>query len=379
MGLRADEHFCPNCGATLEDQPGFDPAEGLWRCTSCGQELYGDDFPEGTRFPGTIWRCDNCRAVLNTQYGFDDEEDEWECTECGHVNHLSEDEIYESEEDWEAHRRAERIGSFVGDMFSAFVAGSSSNRDDASDDEDDSDDEYDEDEDDEYDEDNDYGSYESAGNGTEDYSRYYSGSGDGRTTLSYLSRWDRLKLYLRIGVACLSVLIAGLVFFGVTRAIPLGISSEAAVGRQYGELTDVLKMNGFSQVEAVAMDDLSFEHLNEEGSVARVQLLWGSSFRDSTKYPSWLPITVSYHTAKKVEAPLSSREAKGMNYGDVAAAFQTAGFSVVRSEGKGDIIFGVLSKPDTVDSVSIGGDKKFDAGEPYRVDAEVIITYHSKS
>lgn len=29
-----DEYFCPNCGATLNDQPGFDPNGGTWTCTS---------------------------------------------------------------------------------------------------------------------------------------------------------------------------------------------------------------------------------------------------------------------------------------------------------------------------------------------------------
>lgn len=34
-----DEYFCPNCGATLNNQPGFDPDGGTWTCTSCGKLL----------------------------------------------------------------------------------------------------------------------------------------------------------------------------------------------------------------------------------------------------------------------------------------------------------------------------------------------------
>ncbi|MBR1830027.1 MAG: hypothetical protein IJ781_11090, partial [Atopobiaceae bacterium] len=250
----------------------------------------------------------------------------------------------------------------------------------------------DDDEDDDYD---DYDSYdyynEGSENGDEDesqvtterssygYSGYDSGSRVSSSPFGHLGSWDTIKLCFKVSVFCVIALLVAAGFFGVTRAIPLGISSDQAVGSQYGEITDALKMHGFSQVNAVAMDDLSYEHLNEEGMVARIQILWGCSFKETTKYPSWLPITVSYHTAKKVEAPLSSKETKGMNYNDVAKAFEDAGFSVVTTQGKGDIIFGVLSKPDTVDSVSIDGDKRFSDGDSYRVDAEVLITYHSKN
>ena len=54
----------------------------------------------GKRFPGIDWWCDNCNASLNEQLGFDDNYDEWECTECGYVNSISEDNIYESEEEF---------------------------------------------------------------------------------------------------------------------------------------------------------------------------------------------------------------------------------------------------------------------------------------
>ncbi len=52
------------------------------------------------RFFGIDWWCDRCNAYLNNQEGFDDRKYIWKCTECGHKNSISEDNIYESKEDY---------------------------------------------------------------------------------------------------------------------------------------------------------------------------------------------------------------------------------------------------------------------------------------
>lgn len=88
-----DEYFCPNCGATLNDQYGFDPSAGSWTCTACGMHLMDDDVYEGDTFEGVAWYCDDCGALLNRQYGFSDSSGSWRCTNCGHLNGTTEDDI----------------------------------------------------------------------------------------------------------------------------------------------------------------------------------------------------------------------------------------------------------------------------------------------
>lgn len=53
------------------------------------------------RFPGIEWYCDQCGAHLNEQPGFDDHLNQWQCRKCGHINSISFDEIYENEEDFD--------------------------------------------------------------------------------------------------------------------------------------------------------------------------------------------------------------------------------------------------------------------------------------
>lgn len=89
-----EHHYCPNCDAVLEDQPGFDPAKGVWTCTNCGMQLFGDEAGDtGAYNTGIIWYCDKCGALLNKQEGFDYYADSWTCTECGTENDLSSNNI----------------------------------------------------------------------------------------------------------------------------------------------------------------------------------------------------------------------------------------------------------------------------------------------
>lgn len=89
------DYYCPNCGADLGDQAGFDPDEGFWKCLQCGEELYGDDSVDdcSNQFSGVVWRCDGCGAVLNNQSGFDDWMSTFTCEKCGTLNFINESEI----------------------------------------------------------------------------------------------------------------------------------------------------------------------------------------------------------------------------------------------------------------------------------------------
>lgn len=88
-----DEYFCPNCGAVLNNQYGFDPNCGVWTCTECGTHLMDEDIYEGDTFEGVAWYCDACGALMNRQPGFSDSYGSWECTNCGHRNGTTEDDI----------------------------------------------------------------------------------------------------------------------------------------------------------------------------------------------------------------------------------------------------------------------------------------------
>ncbi|MCR5738239.1 MAG: protein kinase [Lachnospiraceae bacterium] len=48
------------------------------------------------------WICDKCEATLNEQPGFNELCGKWKCTECGFVNKIAPEEVYVSEDEYQA-------------------------------------------------------------------------------------------------------------------------------------------------------------------------------------------------------------------------------------------------------------------------------------
>ncbi len=166
-------------------------------------------------------------------------------------------------------------------------------------------------------------------------------------------------------------------YYEVQKLIPIGYSSESLEGLKYTETIQRLKESGFSNVHKKEISDLTISRDDEENLVTEVKLMFSDSFDEDTKYPSNLWITVVYHTVELYAPPLTSKEAKGMNYLDVLEEFENAGFTNISTIVEYDIITGWLTDDREVKSVTINGEKKFDSYDKYRLDAEVIITYHT--
>lgn len=166
-------------------------------------------------------------------------------------------------------------------------------------------------------------------------------------------------------------------YYEIQKLIPMGYSSDSLEGLKYTEAVQRLKESGFSNVHTKEISDLTISRDAEENLVTEIKLIFGNSFAENTKYPSNLWITVVYHTVELYASPLTSKEAKGMNYLDVIDEFEKAGFVNVITDVKYDIVTGWLTDDGEVKSVSINGDKKIDSDDEYRLDAKVVITYHT--
>lgn len=166
-------------------------------------------------------------------------------------------------------------------------------------------------------------------------------------------------------------------YYEVQKMIPMGYSSESLEGLKYTDVVQRLKESGFSNVHTKEISDLTISRDDEENIVTEVKLMFDDSFDEDTKYPSNLWITVVYHTVELYSPPLTSKEVKGMNYLDVIDKFENAGFINVSTTVEYDIVTGWLTDDGEVKLVTINGEKKFDSYNEYRLDAEVVITYHT--
>lgn len=94
-----DVEFCPHCGADLTMQKGYSNDLPNWLCKGCGQMLINPSLDTDSNI---TWICDKCEATLNIQPGFNESCGEWKCTECGFVNRISPEEVYVSEDEYQA-------------------------------------------------------------------------------------------------------------------------------------------------------------------------------------------------------------------------------------------------------------------------------------
>ena len=433
-----DEYFCPKCGAILNDQYGFNPNGGTWRCTECGELLMDDDVYDGDSFEGVAWYCDSCGALLNRQYGFSDSYGSWTCTECGHTNGITEADIISDDQpefrcpncdvaldfqpgfdryddDWECTACGAHLHhSYSSDQYSVVeepkhkCPNCGAELDDQwgfADYQNDwkctecgahlhhdyGDDEYEEVESD--DDDNEeadsnsseysYSSYSSQGTPSSmvysSNSTEYSGSSQSSYTSLHTPTKKKVNWKLRIfGVLALiiAILIGG-AYYEIKMLTPVGTASSALIGKEYEAVITILEDAGFTNIRTNEISDLPLNKISEENKVVSIKIGLFEEFSDDSKIPSNFPVVITYHTLEKFPLPLSSKDAKGANYQDVMKSFKDAGFENIALEVEYDIITGWMTDDGEVKSVTVNGDNKFSAGNEYRADAEVIITYHT--
>lgn len=430
-----DEYFCPNCGAILNEQYGFAPDGGTWRCTECGELLVDDDVYNGDSFEGIAWYCDSCGALLNRQCGFSDSYGSWTCTECGHHNRISEDDIVSEEQiefscpncgvaldfqpgfnkyddDWECSSCGAHLHHSYSDDEYTIIKHICPRCDAPLDiqwgfNEDDENwectecgahlyhDYYDEYEEREEESSNNSGNlFEYSDSENQHYSYSNTSSDSARTRNNESHNWgshvysdnkvkqktekkaNRKLRFLGILFLIAAALI-GIGYYEIKLLTPVGFSSTELRGESYEEVISAFEKEGFSNILTNEIADLSLKDIAEENKVDTVKIGIFDKFTSISKYPSNFPVLITYHTLEKYSVPMSSKEAKGANYQDVMGKFEEAGFENITLEVEYDIITGWITDDGKVKSVTVNDDGKFASGKEYRADVEVVITYHT--
>ena len=351
-----EEYFCPHCGATLNNQVGFDPNNGVWECTQCGQELFGDEVAETQqRFEGVVWRCDNCDAILNLQPGFHDFLDSWICNECGYENELSEENII----DYQV-RPVGRLEKAVYrlERFNRFLERVNQKLDQKSTTADLQDDNADLDDD--YSDPQDNVECDAADVNIENESLQQ------HFTPQILE--DRVK----------RPSLSKQIWHHITRKkFKTKKSSAEWIGQDIRVVYSEILTCGFYNIEIIAEEDLEIDDLQKEGTVDYIVINGDSSFEASSSFPFNAEVIIQYHTLKTVRPPFAPKQAKGKHYQKVVAAFVNAGFFNVETRAIHDLTFGWITKDGAVEGIQIERKCDFSAKTKYRLDADIVISYHT--
>ncbi len=338
------EYFCTNCGTDLDNQPGFNPNSGYWTCRECGQFLVDpEDMNEDAQFVDVGWFCDSCGAYLNRQSGFNDWRDTWTCTECGYENCISEDQIYESEEEYLNSRSV------------------------SYDDDEDEEDDYEDEEDDYEDEEDDC-----------DYEEYQNRIRE-RVEEEERARAERLKREEKQRRKAEQRKVRWQrIWRTVTRKKQTpGVSSKQCCDMKYNNLIEILKKREFYNISTTVLEDLGISEDSKEGQIEHVSFNGMGSSDEKSQFPYNSQIHITYHTFRKVNPPLTSRGAKRRNVEDVVKKFLSAGFGNVEKAPVPDLVTGWIVKENSVKSVTIDGKDNYKNSDKIRINAHVVISYHA--
>ena len=312
------EYFCTNCGATLNGQYGFDPDNGFWSCTDCGQELYGDDIYDGDIYSGVMWYCDQCGVLLNKQDGFYDYCGSWTCTDCYHSNPISESEIN------------------GGSGNSYYSSGSDGIISDA------------------------IGTYFDA----QRQKRQEEKRLEEKRQQEY--REERKRKNKRIKA-----------FLFNKKRIFIGISPSDLIGHDVELAISHFKNVGFTKVQFVPIKDIFVNSKQQVGEIEQVNIDGNTCFQKDLMIAYDAKIVITYHEKGEVSFPVSSKQVKNLNVQVLTQQLQLLGYTNIKTVSLNDLVTGWMKKDGAIKQVTVNGTNSFKQGKMYSFDTAIVVTYHS--
>ncbi len=415
-----DEYFCPNCGATLNYQPGFDPSRGEWTCTECGQQLMDDDTYDGDTFEGVAWHCDNCGALLNKQYGFSDSYGTWTCTECGHTNGTTEDDIIEGthftcpecgstlnnqscfnqySDDWECTSCGAKLHhSYSDDEYTVVY--------DEEDDEEETlvcpncEDDLEEQigfedylndwvcsvcgahlhrdfDDDPFEiadtEDDDSNADDARGHthGTSYVPPQYKSSETSKKKTTTQPRKEEKQPEGELRKKRLKA------FFFHRKKVEIGYDPSDLLRRKIEYVQTALYNKAFTNVRAIPVKDIYTGSAYKVGEVEQIVIGGSAFFEKEDNIPYDTEIIITYHEKKEITIPYSAHSLRKKDYITVGDELQSLGFTEIYERPIKDLITGWVKKDGSIEKVSVGGNSDFKKNSTYKYDTKIVIEYHT--
>ena len=404
------EHFCTNCGSTLENQEGYSSRKKAWICTECGTALYGKEDKK-RKYKGITWICDGCGEILDNQRGFTDKKGTWKCRECGYKNIIDESNIIIDNKETKTNKKKNNKkktnnskkkkeetlfdNELEEDSFNSYE--SDINTIDDLDEEEDDDDDEDDDDEDEYDfdyddvldyddlDDTSFEEYEQILEERKKKKEILEKIDHEEERISSLNRkaWLRKngkKTFRRTIIIILVIaLIYGLLmlFLFLNSFIKVGYNSKDLIGLKYTIVEEKFDSKGFTNVNIKSISDLELKDRNKSGLVTEVIIGKKNKFNSKSKFLPDTKITIIYHTTIKYNPPITSKDAKGKQYSEVVELFKDVGFTNVKAKGMDDLVTGWINKEGEVSSITINSDKNYLEDDEFEQDALVVIKYHS--
>lgn len=397
-------HFCPHCGATLEEQKGFSSKNKAWVCKNCGQALYGKEDKK-RKYKGIVWTCDECGEVLDNQKGFNDKSGEWKCTSCGYNNVIDESNILveEEKEKKSSKKKIKRSGKKQSKKENCYnedyICDNNSNYEDKSIDIEENN-IYDNNEYDlnNYSENDNFYNITDDEMSTEEYEKIYEEKIKKKEMLEkirieeekirkeeekiaieknrawFRKNWKKVLCTITVIVLFISMLYIYILYNSL---IQVGYNPDELIGLNYMVVEEKLLSRGFDNIEIRKITDLTIKERDRRDIVTDITINNKNDFKDKTKFLPNKKIIIVYHTTMKYSPPITSQDAKKKQYNDIIKKFENAGFKNIKTKKIKDLTTGWITKDGEVEKITINSNDSYTELDEYEEDAEVIIEYHT--
>ena len=191
-------------------------------------------------------------------------------------------------------------------------------------------------------------------------------------------------------------------------------SSDDCEGTNYKVVENKFKDAGFNNIVLEKDEDLIIGFLSGEGDVEEIMIDGNSDFEKDEAFKKDSLVRIIYHAFPneddtsskkesdsssdnqknsssksksestsetkddgKIKTPLSSDDCEDENYKDIKKKFEKAGFTNIKTKKDEDLIIGLLSSENDVESISVDGKTSFEKGAKFDKDVKIVITYHA--
>ena len=167
--------------------------------------------------------------------------------------------------------------------------------------------------------------------------------------------------------------------------IPMTESSKQYIGKNFGEVCQLLKDQGFQNITMSKITQKAM--MTKDGEVINIRVDGKDGFDAYEWYSINASVVIEYYeheTEEEIAAahpgqlrvPDAAKRYIGKQYSDVITAFKNAGFSNITTEEYRKEKKGWMDKDNSISQISINGQTQFSKGEWFDALSDVHIIYY---
>ncbi len=133
---------------------------------------------------------------------------------------------------------------------------------------------------------------------------------------------------------------------------------------------------GFVRIKAVPIKEATKRNKKQFFQIKSITIDGEVSFEKGKKFPKNSKVLIKYYLKKKIKMPYSKENLMNKNCHNVAEKMRDLGFVEVKLHPIKDLVWGILKKDESIESISIGY-CDIEKGKEYEYDKRIDIYYHT--